>query len=171
MNILRFLLLFIFFKFNFLIAAEPLPFNNIVLHKNPLQVSQVKLKDFYLNDIELNKNDGKIKILNFWATWCNPCKKEMLTLENLSIKYPDIPIFAINVDKPNQKKTKRFFDDLKINSLSIYFDSEFKLAKYFKLRGIPTTILLNKEGKEFARIIGDIDFNDKKFIKWLKKYI
>ena len=166
MNILRFLLLFIFFKFNFLIAAEPLPFNNIVLHKNPLQVSQVKLKDFYLNDIELNKNDGKIKILNFWATWCNPCKKEMLTLENLSIKYPDIPIFAINVDKPNQKKTKRFFDDLKINSLSIYFDSEFKLANQFQLRGVPTSILLNKEGNEFARIIGEIDFSDKKFIEW-----
>jgi len=171
MNILRFLLLFIFFKFNFLIAAEPLPFNNIVLHKNPLQVSQVKLKDFYLNDIELNKNDGKIKILNFWATWCNPCKKEMLTLENLSIKYPDIPIFAINVDKPNQKKTKRFFDDLKINSLSIYFDSEFKLANQFQLRGVPTSILLNKEGNEFARIIGEIDFSDKKFIEWLNQFI
>ena len=171
MNILRFLLLFIFFKFNFLIAAEPLPFNNIVLHKNPLQVSQVKLKDFYLNDIELNKNDGKIKILNFWATWCNPCKKEMLTLENLSIKYPDITIFAINVDKPNQKKTKRFFDDLKINSLSIYFDSEFKLANQFQLRGVPTSILLNKEGNEFARIIGEIDFSDKKFIEWLNQFI
>ena len=64
MNILRFLLLFIFFKFNFLIAAEPLPFNNIVLHKNPLQVSQVKLKDFYLKDIELNKNK-KFSISSF----------------------------------------------------------------------------------------------------------
>ena len=109
MNILRFLLLFIFFKFNFLIAAEPLPFNNIVLHKNPLQVSQVKLKDFYLKDIELNKNDGKIKILNFWATWCNPCKKEMPSLDVLSVEYPNIPIFAINLEKPNQRKNKEIF--------------------------------------------------------------
>ena len=89
MNTLRFLLFqfifFTFFKFNFLIAAEPLPFNNIVLHKNPLQVSQVKFKDFYLKDIEVNKNDGKIKVINFWATWCQPCKKEMPSLDNFSI--------------------------------------------------------------------------------------
>ena len=81
MNVLRFSLLFILFQFNFLIAAEPLPFNNIVLHKNPLQVSQVKFKDFNLKDIQLNKNDGKIKVLNFWATWCDPCRDEMWSLD------------------------------------------------------------------------------------------
>ena len=154
MNILRFLLsqfiFFTFFNFNFLIAAEPLPFNNIVLHKNPLQVSQVKFKDFHLKDIQINKNDGKIKILNFWATWCAPCKKEMPSLDEFQGKNEDVLVFPINVDKPNKEKTNKFFKDLNIKNLQIYFDHELKLVNKFKLRGVPTTILINKNGHEFA---------------------
>ena len=174
MNISRFflfqLVFFTFLKFNFLSAAEPLPFNNIVLHKNPLQVSQVKFKDFHLKDIQINKNDGKIKILNFWATWCAPCKKEMPSLDELKARNQDILIFPINVEKPNKEKTNKFFKDLNIKSLQIYFDNDFQLAKKFKLRGVPTTILINKNGYEFARIQGDVNFNDKKFIKWLNQF-
>ena len=168
---LRFLLLFIFFKFNFLIAAEPLPFNNIVLHKNPLQVSQVKLKDFNLKDIEVNKNDGKIKVLNFWATWCEPCKREMPSLDDLATKNINLKIYAINLERPNKEKTKNFFKNLNIKNIDIYFDPDFNLAKQLRLRGIPTTILLNERGNEIARIIGEIDFSDKKFVQWLKKII
>ena len=174
MNILRFSLFqfvfFTFFKFNFLIAAEPLPFNNIVLHKNPLQVSQVKFKDFHLKDIQINKNDGKIKILNFWATWCAPCKKEMPSLDEFQGKNEDVLVFPINLEKPNKKRTSQVFKDLNIQSLKIYFDPEFKLAKQLKVKGVPTTILLNKNGNEFARIIGEIDFYDERFLKWLNQF-
>ena len=171
MNILKFLILLVFFKFNFSIAAEPLPFNNIVLHKNPLQVSQVKFKDFYLKDIEVNKNDGKIKVINFWATWCEPCRKEMPSLDNFSTLNKDILIYPVNLEKPNKDKTRKFYQDLNLKNLKIYFDPEFELTKQFKLRGVPTTILLNKEGNEFARIIGDINFEDEKFIEWINNFI
>jgi len=174
MNISRFflfqLVFFTFLKFNFLSAAEPLPFNNIVLHKNPLQVSQVKFKDFDSKDIVLNKNDGKIKILNFWATWCAPCKEEMPSLDKFNVKNPDFLVYPINLEKINQKKTKKFYDDLNIQNLKIFFDPEFQLAKQFKLRGVPTTIFINQKGQEFARVIGDVDFSDKNFIKWLNDF-
>ena len=57
-----------------------------------------------------------------------------------------------------------------LKDLNFYFDSRFTLAKKFGLRGIPTSILFNKEGKEFARIVGSIDFEDKNFVNWIKKY-
>ena len=176
MNILRFFLFqlffFTFFKLNFLYAVEPLPFNNIVLHKNPLQVSQVKFKDFDSKDIVLNKNDGKIKILNFWATWCAPCKEEMPSLDKLQA-HPEldkIKIFAINIGKENSDKANKFFLDLNIKNIQPYFDPPTTLAKTFSLRGVPTSILINKEGQEFARVMGSIDFEDKNFIDWIKKY-
>ena len=82
----------------------------------------------------------------------------------------NLKIFPINVGQENLEKTLIFFKDLKIENLKIYHDSPITLAKKLGLRGIPTTVLLNKNGFEFARIVGSIDFNNKEFIEWLKKY-
>ena len=82
----------------------------------------------------------------------------------------NLRIFPINVGQDNAEKVSAFFEDLKIKNLNPFFDSQITLAKKFRIRGIPTTILFNKEGEEFARIIGTIDFNDKKFIEWLSDY-
>ena len=65
---------------------------------------------------------------------------------------------------------KVFFNELKIKNLDVYFDSSITLTKKFSLRGIPTTILFNKDGKEFARIVGSIDFENAEFIRWLSNY-
>ena len=144
---------------------------NIVVHKEPLDIGEIKFKDFNLNDVDLSKKKGNIMILNFWATWCVPCKKEMPSLAELHKMYPEVKIYPINLEKPNKEKTKKFFENLDIKSLKIYFDPEFKLVKSFNMRGVPTSILINKEGKEFARIIGEIDFLEESFIKFLKKYL
>ena len=72
------------------------------------------------------------------------------------------------MEKPNREKTKQFFKDLKIESLKIYFDPDFTLAKKFKMRGLPTTILIDKNGMEFGRIIGEFNFEDEMFKKILQ---
>ena len=168
---MRFLILFIFLITN-AVGKELPEIKNIVIHKD--------LKT-YDNLIFLDKNDQKIDIknfkeklvlLNFWATWCEPCKEEMPSLDRLqnNPKLNNLKIFVINISQENLEKVNDFFLELNIKNLEPYFDGPTTLAKKLSLRGVPTTVLLNTNGKEFARIIGSIDLDDLKFIEWLKKY-
>jgi len=81
-----------------------------------------------------------------------------------------LKIFPINVGRENLDKSINFFDKLKIDNLNIYYDSTNKLPDKFSLRGLPTTILINKKGEEFGRLIGYVDFQNENFIEWLKKF-
>jgi len=96
----------------------------------------------------------------------------MPSLDNLYEKnnFKNLEVFAVNMEQPNIEKTKKFFSDLKIKKLEIFFDKNLNFVKEFKLRGVPTTVLINKEGKEFARIIGEVNFKDKNFLQWLLLY-
>ena len=168
---MRFLIIFIFLITN--VVAEELPgIKNIVIHKVPKTYDNVIFLDKKDQKINMNEYKGSLLILNFWATWCEPCKEEMPSLDNLQVN-PDldkIKIFAINISKENLEKVNKFFINLNIKNFEPYFDSPITLAKTFSLRGVPTSILINKEGQEFARIIGSIDFEDKNFVNWIKKY-
>tara|TARA_Y100000590_G_scaffold442258_1_gene570135 strand:+ start:2373 stop:2912 length:540 start_codon:yes stop_codon:yes gene_type:complete len=151
---------------------EDLPLNNIAINEIPKPISPLIFEDFSGNEINLKDYKGKLVIINFWATWCQPCKKEMPSLDDLYLdnNFKNLKIFAVNMEQPNTSKTKKFFADLNIKKLKIYFDHNLNFVKEFKLRGVPTTILINKKGEEFARIIGEVNFQDKKFVKWLSNY-
>tara|TARA_B100000029_G_scaffold180588_1_gene178363 strand:+ start:400 stop:921 length:522 start_codon:yes stop_codon:yes gene_type:complete len=145
------------------------PFKNMSISKLPIDYKEILFKDYDGNTINLEDQKGKIYMLNFWATWCLPCKKEMPYLDNLQ-NVNGIKIFPINIEKNNKFKTEIFFKNLEIKNLSIYFDIENNLVNLFRLRGIPTTIILNKDRKEIARVLGAVDFSDQKFIKWISSY-
>ena len=153
-------------------AIQKPDIKNIVINKNPKTYEDVIFKDINEKDINLGDYKGKLLILNFWATWCAPCREEMPSLDLLqsNSSFDNLKIFPINIGQEEPIKSKNFFKELNIKYLDIYFDPTVSLAKKFSLRGVPTTILFNKEGKEFARILGAIDFNDKKFTNWLKLY-
>ena len=168
---MRFLIIFIFLITN--VVAEELPgIKNIVIHKAPKTYDNVIFLDKKDQKININEYRGNLLVLNFWATWCEPCKEEMPSLDSLQIntELNYLKIFAINIGKENSDKVNKFFKDFNIKNFEPYFDSPTTLAKMFSLRGVPTSILINKEGKEFARIIGSIDFEDKNFVSWIKKY-
>ena len=153
-------------------ASDEVPLNNIVLKETPKPISSIIFEDFSGKQVNLKNYRGKLIIINFWATWCSPCKKEMPSLDSLyqDDGFNNLEIFAVNMEQPNQIKTKKFFNELNIKKLQIFFDKNLNFVKEFKLRGVPTTILINKKSEEFARIIGEVNFKDKKFMKWLKLY-
>ena len=153
-------------------ALEKPDIKNLVLIKNSKIYKDVIFKDINQKNVNLDDFKGKLIILNFWATWCAPCKEEMPSLDELqsNTKLNNLKIFPINIGQEDTSKSELFFKELNIKNLDIYIDAPITLAKKFSLRGVPTTIIFNKEGKEFARIIGSIDFNDEKFINWLKYY-
>jgi thiol-disulfide isomerase/thioredoxin len=166
---MRILILFTFLITNAL--ANELPdLKNLVVHKIPKTYDNVIFLDDADEEINIQNLDSKLIILNFWATWCEPCKEEMPSLNRLQAnqKLKNLKIYPINIGKENLKKVKSFFTELDINNLEPYFDNPSTLAKTFSLRGLPTTILLNSKGEEFARIIGSINFDDENFINWLK---
>ena len=157
---------------NFSYGSEKPDIKNLILIKNPKKYENIIFKDINQKNVNLDDFKGKLILLNFWATWCAPCKEEMPSLDVLqsNSNFSNLKIFPINIDKEDKSKSELFFKELNIKNLDIYFDAPITLAKKFSLRGIPTTILFNKQGKEFARIMGSIDFNNEEFVNWLKSY-
>ena len=91
-------------------------------------------------------------------------------IKNIS-ELKKINIIPINIGEEEYEKSKFFFDELGIDNLEIFSGPSGDLAKKFKLRGVPTTIILDKEGHEISRILGSIDFLDKQFLEWLKSVV
>ncbi len=168
---MRFLILFIFLISNGF-ANDVSEIKNIVIHKDPKTHDNVIFLDKKDQKINIKKFSGNLVLLNFWATWCEPCKEEMPSLDRLQLNpnLDNLEIIAINIAKENKNKVNKFFLDLDIKNIEPHYDSSVTLAKIFSLRGVPTSIIFDKNGKEFARIIGSINFDDPKFINWLKTY-
>ncbi len=168
---MRFLIIFTFLISNSL-ANEVIDIKNIAINKELKRYDDIAFLDDKNKKIKLNDFKGNLILLNFWASWCAPCKKEMPSLDLLKKheELNNLKIFPINVGQDNVEKARNFFKELNVQNLDLYFDSTTTLAKKLRLRGIPTSILFNKEGLEFARIVGSIDFEDKKFIRWLSRY-
>ena len=168
---MRFLIIFIFLMSNSF-ANEATDIKNLIINKELKKYDNLTFLDAKKRQVNINDYQGNLIILNFWATWCAPCKEEMPSLDQLqkNKNLENLKIFPINVGQENFEKVTKFFKDLNIQNLDLYFDSPVTLAKKVGLRGIPTTVLLNKEGLEFARIVGSINFEDKNFVNWLSDF-
>ena len=165
---MRFLIIFTFLISN-CVAAEIKDIKNLVINKELKKYDGLTFFDDQNNEIELDQFEGNLVLLNFWATWCAPCKKELPKLDVLDQRFPQkqLNIVLINIENIKYDKIQSFFEELKVKNLVSYFDIKLKLTKELKLRGLPITLIVNSQGKEIVRIIGDFDFIDPRFINWV----
>lgn len=103
---------------------------------------------------------GKIVLLNIWATWCVPCREEMPALDALETKLggKDFAVVAVNIDKGGPEKAAAFLKETGATQLTLYTDPSGKLFSTLKAVGMPTTLLIDRDGKEIARLIGPADW-------------
>ena len=167
MKLINYFIILSILFINVAFTKEKPPFKNILVLDKPKVYKEIIFQDRDGNQLDLNLiNTDEIYILNFWATWCAPCREEMPSLDKLQAN-DGIFVFPINLEEKNLENTDKFYKDLNIVNLNTYFDEGLKLVKVFALRGVPTTIILDKNKQMVARISGSIDFEDKKFISWL----
>ena len=148
-----------------------IPLDNLTQYEKVRPISPILFEDSLGNKINLEEFFGNLIIINFWATWCKPCKEEMPSLDRLyqNKDFKNLLIFPVNIENINSERTKNFFSSLNIKKLKIFFDTELNFVKKLKIRGVPTTVFINKNGEEFARNIGSMNFEDKNFYELVIK--
>ena len=145
---------------------------NLIIYEKFKEYEDAYFKNILDKDINLIKYEGKLLLVNFWATWCEPCKEEMPSLDKLAAdeNFKNLEILPINIGQEKIEKIEKFYNKTKIKNLDIFYDTDVRLAKKFLLRGLPTTLIINKDGKEFARVVGSINFQDVNFKTWLQNF-
>lgn len=168
------LLVFINSGMNF--AADPISTQDYMASMGIIAINEKKkAPEFNLEDLEgevrgLKEFLGRMVFLNFWATWCPPCKEEMPSMENLyqRFKGKDFVILAVSVDRPGVKVVKPFIDKGGF-TFPILLDPDWETSLKYNIRSIPTTYLIDKKGFVVGIAIGSRDWGDEASIKLFQK--
>jgi thiol-disulfide isomerase/thioredoxin len=124
-------------------------------------------------EITLAAFQGRVVLLNFWATWCAPCVHEMPSLDRLQAKLRDegLDVVAVSVDHAGLDRVKPFFQRQGIGHLSIYLDSAGALSKAFGINGLPTTLLIDREGRIVGGMEGPADWDSDEAVAMVRQYL
>tara|TARA_B100001121_G_scaffold97633_1_gene86359 strand:- start:276 stop:785 length:510 start_codon:yes stop_codon:yes gene_type:complete len=146
--------------------------NQQILIKDPKKVETFSIKD--INDYEkiISSSEKKILLLNFWATWCAPCIKEIPELLELKKKFNnDVEIYFLSVDSNVKKTVPKFLKKNKLENLKVLNDEKLKISSKFGVKVMPTTVIINKEFEEVAQVKGYVDWSSSKYLDLIKKFL
>ncbi len=157
------------------LAAEP-PLAGSVAKFKPAAAGKTAVPIVALDakgdTLDAKRYDGKLMVLNFWATWCVPCVKEMPSLDRMQAKLADrgVAVVTLSLDGPTKARVQPFFDDKKLTHLPILFDQGNKTFSGFGVSVLPTTILI-RDGKELGRLEGPAEWDGSDALTLLQYYL
>jgi thiol-disulfide isomerase/thioredoxin len=143
------------------------------LHEQPRALDSFKFINGDWQAASLNDFHGKVVLLNIWATWCGPCRAEMPTLDRLqaTLEGRDFEVVALSIDEGGIPVVKKFYEELGLKSLRIYVDPTLKAPITLKALGVPTTLLINHEGKEIGRYAGPAEWDSPPIIGIIRQQL
>jgi thiol-disulfide isomerase/thioredoxin len=131
----------------------------------PYAAPQLGFTDITGQRVSLSDFAGKVVLVNLWATWCAPCRREMPSLEKLQTRFGDkLAILAISEDIGGRKVVAPFIEKLGLRVVKIYLDPKSSVGQGFNVDGLPTTILIDRHGRVVGRVEGEADWTSPKFL-------
>ncbi|RGP39286.1 TlpA family protein disulfide reductase [Pseudotabrizicola alkalilacus] len=131
----------------------------LALHSAPVNLAEIALLDADDNPASMTDYHGKWVVLNFWATWCAPCRHEMPSLDRLQAALPDIAVVPVATGRNAVPGIQKFYAEAGITNLPVVRDPKSELSRSASVMALPVTLILNPEGQEVARLIGDADWD------------
>jgi thiol-disulfide isomerase/thioredoxin len=145
----------------FVAPASAEPPQGFLLHAVPKAVPEIAFADGEGEPLNLADFRGRTVLLNVWATWCPPCREEMPALDALAgaLEGPELEVIALSTDRTGAGRVAKFFDDTGVENLEIAVDPRGDVMRAAGIMGLPLTLILDREGREVARMIGDADWD------------
>lgn len=131
----------------------------------PYPAPAISLADTSGHSVELSELQGKLIIVNLWATWCGPCLREMPSLERLQSRLGErVAVLAVSEDRGGNKSVEPFIAKLGLKSVKIYIDPKSEVGHAFGVRGLPTSFLIDREGKVLGSVEGAAEWDSPKIL-------
>jgi thiol-disulfide isomerase/thioredoxin len=132
-----------------------------VFRKGPEALPEVKFQDGTGKELTLADWRGKVVLLNLWATWCLPCRKEMPSLDRLQkeLGSDKFEVVAVSVDRKGAAASKKFLDETQVERLALYVDATARMSSDLRVIGLPATLLLDTQGREIGRLLGPAEWD------------
>jgi thiol-disulfide isomerase/thioredoxin len=155
------------------LAAAQQPPKNFVLHEAPKPIAAIGFEDGQGRARSLAEFRGKVVLLNIWATWCSPCRREMPALDRLqtALGGADFEVVALSIDRAGIEAVRKFYAEVGVTKLAMYIDGAGKAVHELSAVGLPTTLLIDREGRELGRLAGPAEWDAPEVVEFLKAIV